>query len=168
MIITDEVRKKLTVWHISDTHSYHNLLTIPDNIDIVIHSGDCSNYKDLEKNYQEYLQRLNGNKFFINGNHDNKDTICLYKKYGTFLGNLYEVNINYQNIVLCHYAMRVWRGSHKGTWHLYGHSHGSLPDLKDSLSFDVGINCHNYYPLEFKDVLKIIKSKEYKPIDHHK
>lgn len=120
-----------------------------------------------DKKTQEYLSRLNGNKFFINGNHDNKDTINLYKKYGTYLGNLVEVSINYQNIVLCHYAMRVWRASHKKTWHLYGHSHGNLPDDANSRSFDVGINCHNYFPIEFREVQKIMSKKEYKPVDQH-
>ena len=33
-----------------------------------------------------------------------------------------------QDIVLCHYAMRVWQKSHYGAWMLYGHSHGTLPD----------------------------------------
>src|SRR6478609_5729886 len=73
------------------------------------------------------MSRLNGNKFFIGGNHDKKDTIEVYKKFGTYLGGLAEIEVNKQKIVLCHYAMRVWNGSHRGTWCLYGHSHHSLP-----------------------------------------
>ena len=41
------------LWHVSDTHSYHSLLTVPENIDIVIHSGDFSNYKEFYKNEPE-------------------------------------------------------------------------------------------------------------------
>jgi len=33
-----------------------------------------------------------------------------------------------QQIMLCHYAMRVWDKIHHGSWHLFGHSHGTLPD----------------------------------------
>jgi len=65
------------IWHISDTHSYHNLLTIPENIDIVIHSGDFSNFYDVYKNEPEALNFLHwfGNlyikhKILIAGNHD--------------------------------------------------------------------------------------------------
>ncbi len=67
--------KKL--WHISDTHSYHSLLKIPDNIDIVIHSGDFSNYYDVYKNEPEARDFLNWyaaleikHKILIAGNHD--------------------------------------------------------------------------------------------------
>jgi len=116
---------------------------------------------------EEYLQRLNGQKFFIKGNHDGPRTIKLLEKYGTYLGGLHEIIVNNQSIVLCHYAMRTWRGSHKGTWQLYGHSHGSLPDNPNSLSIDVGINCHNYKPLSFNEVKKIMEKKEYRPNDRH-
>ena len=48
-----EIKPK-RIWHISDTHSHHRLLTIPENIDIVIHSGDESNYKDQYQNEPEF------------------------------------------------------------------------------------------------------------------
>ncbi len=50
-----------------------------------------------------------------------------------------EISVNGQPIVLCHYAMRVSNRSHHGAWHLYGHSHGNLPEGPTSLSMDVGI-----------------------------
>jgi len=107
------------------------------------------------------MKQLNGNKFFIKGNHDKKDTIQLYEKYGTYLGQLNEIEINKQHIVLCHYSMNVWNRSHHGSWHLFGHSHGGLIDNPNSLSIDIGINCNNYYPIEFEEIenkmnLKII------------
>jgi len=121
------------------------------------------------KRTEEWLQRLNGNKFFIDGNHDSEQTIRSFKKYGTYLGNLAEIVVEKQNIVLCHYAMRTWRKSHKSTWHLYGHSHHSLPDDPNSLSFDVGINGkdYNYTPLSFEQVKKIMEKKTPKIIDKH-
>ena len=50
-----------------------------------------------------------------------------------------------QLVVLCHYSMRVWDRSHYGSWHLYGHSHGNLPPLKNSL--DVSVDCWGYRPV---------------------
>jgi len=67
----------MNIWHISDTHSYHNLLNIPNNIDIVIHSGDATNYKDVYKNEPEFQNFLCWYsklpikyKIFVAGNHD--------------------------------------------------------------------------------------------------
>ena len=109
------------------------------------------------------MKHLNGRKFFIKGNHDTKGTISLYQKYGTYLGQLDEITINKQHIVLCHYKMCVWNRSHYGSWHLFGHSHGGIPDDQNSLSLDVGINCHNYYPIEFEEVKKLMEAKNFKP-----
>ncbi len=118
---------------------------------------------------EEYLQRLNGNKFFIKGNHDNHAIIKLYKQYGTYLGELAEVTIDGKLVVLCHYAMRVFNKSHRGAFHLYGHSHHSLPDDPHSLSFDVGINGegYNYTPISWDYVKKRMAKKDWKSIDHH-
>ncbi|MFK5004710.1 hypothetical protein ACI4AP_29375, partial [Klebsiella pneumoniae] len=72
-----------------------------------------------------------------------------------------------QRIVLCHYAMEVWNKSHHQAWHLYGHSHGSLPDNPNAKKFDVGVDCHNYTPLSYQDVKNIMARKNFKPFDHH-
>jgi calcineurin-like phosphoesterase family protein len=63
--------------------------------------------------------------------------------------------------------MRVWNKSHHGAWHLYGHSHGTLPDDPNALSFDCGVDCHNYTPISFEQVEAIMAKKTFKPIDHH-
>ena len=70
-----------------------------------------------------------------------------------------------QLIVLFHYAMRVWQASHHGTYHIYGHSHGELPDDLNALSFDVGVDCHNYAPINYQDIKNIMKNKNWtKPL----
>jgi len=67
----------MKIWHISDTHGHHDQLKVPANIDLVIHSGDASNYKDPYRNEQEmqsfltWYSRLNiPHKVFVAGNHD--------------------------------------------------------------------------------------------------
>jgi Icc-related predicted phosphoesterase len=69
--------KKQKIWHISDTHSFHNLLTIPEGIDIVIHSGDCSNTKYHFRNEPEIRAFIDWysalpikTKIYVAGNHD--------------------------------------------------------------------------------------------------
>lgn len=63
-------------------------------------------------------------------------------------------------IWLSHYAHRVWPQSHYGSFHLYGHSHGNLPDDERSLSFDVGIDVLNA-PISYNDVVERMKSKKW-------
>ncbi len=67
----------MRIWHISDTHTYHGLLEIPENIDVVIFSGDCSNPRDIYKSEFEIRQFLMWmwklpikHKIFVAGNHD--------------------------------------------------------------------------------------------------
>lgn len=43
----------MKIYHISDTHSYHKLLQVPENVDMIIFSGDESNYFDVYKNEVE-------------------------------------------------------------------------------------------------------------------
>ena len=43
----------------SDTHSLHNQLSVPSDVDIVVHSGDASNWKDPYRNESELLQDRN-------------------------------------------------------------------------------------------------------------
>lgn len=138
--------------------------------DVVYHLGDfCFGGPD---DAIKYLDRLNFKKFnFIYGNHDRamEDLQGRSESYPdvTFLGNMQEIKVQGQTIVLNHYAMRVWNRSHYGSWHVYGHSHGSLCDDPHSLSFDVGVDCNNYQPVSFEQVAERMKKKLFIPIDHH-
>lgn len=67
----------MKIWHISDTHTFHGLLTIPDGIDMVIHSGDATNPKETYPNKVEmenfifWFSKLPIKwKIFVAGNHD--------------------------------------------------------------------------------------------------
>ena len=72
-----------------------------------------------------------------------------------------------QLIILSHYAHQVWNRSHHGSWHLYGHSHGSLPDDPASLSFDAGCMLFGMRPISYDKVKEIMRTKWFVPIDHH-
>ena len=74
----------INIWHISDTHSNHEELIIPNNIDLLIHSGDSTNYRDYRncaeaECFFNWLSNLEiKNKILIAGNHDFS---LLYKFY---------------------------------------------------------------------------------------
>lgn len=48
----------MKIWVISDTHGFHNELTIPEGIDMIIHAGDFSNSKSPAFNYNEATEFL--------------------------------------------------------------------------------------------------------------
>lgn len=67
----------MKIWHISDTHTYHNGLKIPQDVDVVIFSGDCSNPQDSiinEKEVRDFIKWFANlpmeHKIFVAGNHD--------------------------------------------------------------------------------------------------
>lgn len=136
--------------------------------DTVFHLGDFC-FIDSEDKQRNLINRLNGKINFIDGNHDHDLNRSLMNRA---LGSLVEVdfliNGEKKKFVLCHYAMRIWNKSHHGAIHLYGHSHGSLPDDRNALSMDVGCDCHNYTPISISEVMNFMSKKDYKPIDHHK
>lgn len=125
-----------------------------------------------DKKYIEGLKQLREqincqNIHLIFGNHDRPRLIDDYKKLFSSVNYYKELKYNKRHIVLCHYAMKVWNRSHHGSWMLYGHSHGTLPDDSNNLSIDVGIDCHNYSPLNFDHINEIMSKKSFKPVDHH-
>lgn len=67
----------MKIFAISDTHGLHEQLIIPDGIDMIIHAGDVSNYRDSDRNSNEVALFLNWyesldikHKILIAGNHD--------------------------------------------------------------------------------------------------
>ena len=107
------------------------------------------------------LEQLNGTKYYILGNHDKM--IPDLRKYFVWVKDKYELKIVdngiKNSIILDHYSYRVWNKSHHGSWQLYGHSHGMLPDLPDQLAIDVGVDCHNYSPISYSRVKHLMSQK---------
>jgi calcineurin-like phosphoesterase family protein len=141
--------------------------------DDVFHLGDVSFAKDQSKTCR-ILDRLNGNKFLIKGNHDKITDANLRAKF-SFIRDYYELYVTDESahggkqlIVLLHFAMKIWNKCHRGSIHLYGHSHGTLPDDPGSLSMDVGVDSHNYTPISYEQVKAFMAKKTFKPVDHHK
>ena len=133
--------------------------------DMVYHLGDFTFGQDSMV-VTSLLSRLQGDIILIKGNHD-KLAWANRGRFFAFHDSYHETTINGQRITMCHYAMKVWNKSHYGSWHLYGHSHGTLPDDPTSRSFDVGVDCHNYFPLSFEEVEAIMNKKTFKALDHH-
>jgi calcineurin-like phosphoesterase family protein len=80
------------------------------------------------------------------------------------------LQIGKMKMFLSHYSHRIWNGSHKGVIHLYGHSHGSIPDFGRSM--DVGVDVAyrmfgEYRPFNIGDITRIMEKRDIHQIDHH-
>jgi calcineurin-like phosphoesterase family protein len=132
--------------------------------------GDVS-FSNAERT-NSILQRLNGIKILIYGNHDkvvrnNPEVRSHFVETHELLERDFKVEGQKAiKIVMCHYAMKVWNKSHHGSLHLFGHSHGSMPD-DGSRSLDVGMDCHGMRPISLDDVIRKIGRRELKVLDHH-
>lgn len=121
------------------------------------------------------LDRLNGQKFLIYGNHDKsiKGSQVLRSKFVKCCDYL-ELTIQdataprgQQKIVMSHYAMIVWNASHHSSWMLHGHSHGSLKYPFEAKILDVGMDAHNFAPISYDEVKVILDKRPIQAVDHH-
>ncbi len=174
------------VWFTSDTHFHHTkaLLfrpsfstvdemneTIIQNWNRVVRKGDqVYHLGDFSWNkgdrIAELLKRLNGQVHLICGNHDKNLNSADRARFASFNLAKY-IKVQGQKIYLHHCACRVWWSSHHGSWHLYGHSHGNLPDDPNALSMDVGVDTNNFELYSFEDIRERMKLKTFVPVDHH-
>jgi calcineurin-like phosphoesterase family protein len=122
------------------------------------------------------LQRMNGEKFLVPGNHDSYVLNPPCSNHLTILPPLFEIRVpdqeaqgGRQRIIMCHYAMKVWNGSHRGNWHLYGHSHHTMPPDYSIKAFDVGIDGkgYDYRPISYAQVKNLMDAHGQESVDHH-
>jgi calcineurin-like phosphoesterase family protein len=131
--------------------------------DMVFHLGDFC-FGSIE-NWKAIRSRLNGTIRLIRGNHDKFQTgqiSDLFESVNDYLKIRVkdeDGNQGWQFLILSHYAFRVWDQCHHNSFSLFGHSHGNLPDDPSSLSFDVGVDCHDFCPISYDQVKQIMSKK---------
>lgn len=130
--------------------------------------GDFTDGRDGGKGKDyifDILSKLNGNVMFIFGNHDDNISVSELTKHNKVVwagvrrrisvkdpeGNVQRVeNESYQEIVIDHFPIRAWEKKTFGSWHLYGHMHGTTKP--HDLSFDVGVDVHDFKPWSYAQV----------------
>ncbi len=107
---------------------------------------------DMEK-CERVMQRLNGKKWLVAGNHDlfsREDYLALgFEDARDYL----EASLEKQVLVLSHYPLLEWNGFYRGYWHLHGHVHGRGSHFSFR-ALDVGVDANNYVPLTWREVKK--------------
>jgi len=136
------------------------------NRDLVYHLGD---FAWRTGKVAAYAKQLKGAIILIRGNHDPK-----LGSINARMPVVHDVRMirapppDGHEIWLSHYAHRVWPKSGHGSYHLYGHSHGGLPDNPHALSMDVGVDTRpDFAPYSLDEIVAAMAKKTFKPVDHH-
>ena len=137
--------------------------------DIVFHLGDFCFGSDKE--WIKILQRLNGTKYLILGNHDLKKIVNSnqIKDYFADINMQMRVVVDKQKMLLNHYPFLCFEGGYQNVWQLFGHVHSSKHSTgldKERLvhlfptQYDVGVDNNNYRPVSFSQVSQIITEQQ--------
>ena len=113
----------------------------------------------------KYLQRLNGRKVLITGNHDKKWlTKNDYSEYFDQIVPYLEIKSNNVDITLCHYPMLEWKnsrklGSKKLGYLIHGHIHNRYCDDYKTLymmphALNAGADINGFAPVSFEELIK--------------
>lgn len=170
--MTDEAIEKM------DEELFSQINSVVGKDDILWHLGDFA-MPGRKYNYRqkctEYRDRINCNNVnIIWGNHDDRKIRDLFSESY----DLKQITVpGGQKFVLCHYAMAVWDGSHRGTMMLYGHSHSEAePWLERTMvgrrAVDVGVDnaaklLGAYRPWSLEEVLARLSPRSGFAFDHH-
>lgn len=169
----------MTIFYISDAHFFHqNIISfckrpytsvaemnaalvanwnskVTDE-DTVYFLGDFALGKFTDEEIKAIFDSLNGKKHLIYGNHDHGN---IKKLPWESQQDILTVKDSGFRIVLFHYPMRSWNGSFHGSYHFFGHTHGTIPDL--DMAVDVGVDNWNMFPVTFAEVnAKIILARK--------
>jgi calcineurin-like phosphoesterase family protein len=109
--------------------------------DTVYVLGDFCIWRD-KKAPARYFRRLKGRKILVAGNHDKQETLAL-PWAEVYPDGQRILKLNKLKLCLNHYSMQVWIDSHKGSWHLFGHSHNTCKPV--GRSFDAGVDAAAAY-----------------------
>jgi calcineurin-like phosphoesterase family protein len=146
-----------------DEQLIENYNKVVSKDDVVYHLGDFAFNKTPDE-IASIFSRLNGRKRVLLGNHDN----IIYfnspvnNKLNTGIVDVTpgHLEVSFRAVLgkdvlpvtLFHFPMLSWNKSFHGSYHLHGHTHGSIPfDLKVR-RLDVGVDCNNYTPISLEQV----------------
>ena len=161
------------VWFIADTHFQHEAIlkhcqrpfssveemneVLVDNWNRLIGKKDrVYILGDFAfKDHQKFIQRLHGFKHMILGNHDEMNCDCL--NHFTSVSTTKMLTIDKRIFCLNHVPFRTWEDCYRGSVHLFGHCHGRMKTY--NLSFDIGVDTHNYKPYHISEVINMVKER---------
>lgn len=123
--------------------------------DTVYHHGDlafrCKNHDELIA----LLLTLNGTWRLIPGNHDDPKflkKLCEHDKF-ELLPPIFELKINKQTIVMCHYPIENWNKQRYGSIHTHGHLHDNECRINIENRYNVCLDYDNFKVVDLNELV---------------
>lgn len=131
-------------------YNYNSIVNKKDTVYIL---GDISHHLSIEQ-ANEMIEKMNGKKILIKGNHDKSyrqelfEDICDFKT----------ISVNGVRFVLMHYPMLSWPKKNSGSIQLHGHIHADAEyncqnRAEGILRYDVGVDANCFYPVSAKQII---------------
>ena len=120
--------------------------------DVIYILGDVA-FCSAEK-AADIVNRLNGVKHLIVGNHDEKN-IKNQKFHSCFASvqSYLRLVYNKQLIIMCHFPFLEWDQIHRGSVHFYGHLHGNKTGNEHYRCMDVGVDSTGQVVISLDDAI---------------
>lgn len=117
------------------------------------------------------LERLQGRKYLIRGNHDGYvDRASFRKEHFLWVRDYYELPYRGRWFILCHYPLLSWNGMRRGAFQLHGHQHNH-PRYNESnrkmgvTQLDVGADAQAMAPVSVEELLAFWE-EEHRPDEY--
>lgn len=149
------------------------------HMDTVFHLGDFAFAHKPEK-IIELLERLNGRKVFVRGNHcstkawdwinENKKSLNDVARVEKWIYRHFNVGEEKRGVHMTHFPYAVWWDQQHGSYCLHGHSHGSY--VGQGRILDVGLDSafnifgkHKFFT--WPEIVALLEHKEVHLSDYH-
>ena len=89
----------------------------------------------------EYMNRCNGRKILVQGNHDRKTlNDPTFRRCFEEVHHYLDINYAGHKICMFHYPIAEWDQMHRGALHFHGHLHGGASGLEKYRARDMGMD----------------------------
>ena len=164
-------------YYISDTHFNHkNIIDMcgrpfcnaDEMNEAIIANWNCVVREDddvyflgdfARSNAEHFLNRLNGKKHLIIGNHDFKMLKNIdVQKYFESVDIYLKIKDGNYDVVLFHYPICEWDGFFSGAIHLYGHVHNAINERTEFMNnqkncYNVSADVSSFIPRTLKQII---------------
>lgn len=120
------------------------------------------NMNDIQ--IQKVMDKLNGHKHLIIGNHDRINPNTKSNRWAE-IAESKTLEMDNTAVILSHFPIFEWAHYYYGSYHLYGHTHGTLNlaqytmmrERPNGNCWDVGVDNNNFEPVSFEEIKEKIR-----------
>jgi calcineurin-like phosphoesterase family protein len=114
----------------------------------------------------EYMNRCNGTKILVEGNHDRKAlNDFTFRNCFSEVHKYLDINYDGNKVVMFHYPIAEWDQMHRGALHFHGHLHGNVSGMEQYRCRDMGFDATGKIVTLMEDAIADAKQGQIK--GHH-